>query len=66
MKAVLWLGEFHGLYGPWGRKELDRTERFSLHFRNESNQESEIHAENYNELIKDIEGESKRNAMLLD
>ena len=23
-------GEFHGLYNPWGRKELDRTERLSL------------------------------------
>ena len=25
-----WLGEFHGLYSPWGQKELDRTERLSL------------------------------------
>ena len=26
-------GEFHGLYSPWGLKELDRTERLSLsHF----------------------------------
>ena len=23
-------GEFHGLYSPWGRKELDTTEHFSL------------------------------------
>ena len=23
---VSWPGEFHGLYSPWGRKELDRTE----------------------------------------
>ena len=23
---VFWLGEFHGLYGPWGRKESDMTE----------------------------------------
>ena len=23
---VLWPGEFHGLYSPWGRKELDTTE----------------------------------------
>ena len=22
--------EFHGLYSPWGRKELDMTERLSL------------------------------------
>ena len=21
-----WPGEFHGLYGPWGHKELDTTE----------------------------------------
>ena len=25
-----WPGEFHGLYSPWGRKELDTTERLSL------------------------------------
>ena len=30
---VFWPREFHGLYGPWGRKELDMTERLSLHFR---------------------------------
>ena len=23
---VFWLGEFHGLYSPWDRKELDKTE----------------------------------------
>ena len=28
--SVLWLGEFHGLYSPWGCKELDTTERLSL------------------------------------
>ena len=22
----------HGLYSPWGHKELDRTEKLSLHF----------------------------------
>ena len=27
---VFWPGEFHGLYSPWGRKELDVTERLSL------------------------------------
>ena len=27
---VLWPGEFHGLYSPWGRKELDTTEQLSL------------------------------------
>ena len=21
----LWLGEFHGLYGPWGHRESDRV-----------------------------------------
>ena len=28
---VIWPGEFHGLYSPWGRKESDITERLSLH-----------------------------------
>ena len=27
---VFWLGEFHGLYSPWGRRESDMTEEFSL------------------------------------
>ena len=27
---VFWPGEFHGVYSPWGRKELDATERLSL------------------------------------
>ena len=27
---VFWPGEFHGLYSPWGLKELDTTERLSL------------------------------------
>ena len=31
---VFWPGEFHGLYRPWSRKELDMTEQrsFSLAF----------------------------------
>ena len=29
---LFWPGEFHGLYSPWGRKELDMTEKLSLHF----------------------------------
>jgi len=29
---VFWPGEFHGLYSPWGCKELDTTERLSLRF----------------------------------
>ena len=28
--VVFWSGEFHGLYGPRGRKESDMTERLSL------------------------------------
>ena len=27
---VFWPGECHRLYSPWGRKECDMTERFSL------------------------------------
>ena len=27
---VFWPREFHGVYSPWGRKELDTTELFSL------------------------------------
>ena len=27
---VFWPGEFHGLYSPWGGKELDTTEQLSL------------------------------------
>ena len=27
---VFWPGEFHGLYNPWGCKELDMTEQLSL------------------------------------
>ena len=27
---VLWPGEFHGLFSPWGSKELDMTERLSV------------------------------------
>ena len=29
--VLSWPGEFHGLYSPWGRKELDMTEQLSLH-----------------------------------
>ena len=29
---VFWPGEFHGLCSPWGRKELDMTERLSLSY----------------------------------
>ena len=27
---VFWPGEFHGLYNPWGHKESNTTEQFSL------------------------------------
>ena len=27
---IFWPGEFHGLYSPWGRKESDMTEGFSV------------------------------------
>ena len=27
---VFWLGEFHGLYSPWGHKESDTTDWLSL------------------------------------
>ena len=33
---VFWPGEFHGPYTPWGCKELDMTEWFSLHFTSEA------------------------------
>ena len=29
---VFWPGEFHRLYSPWGRKELDMTETNSTKF----------------------------------
>ena len=29
--AVFWPRDFHGLYSPWGCKELDTIERLSLH-----------------------------------
>ena len=29
---VFFLREFHGLYSPWGSKELDTAEQLSLHF----------------------------------
>ena len=36
LTPVFWLGEFHGLYSPWGCKELDTTERLSFYFSNSS------------------------------
>ena len=27
---VFWPGEFHGLYSPWGHRDLDMTERLAL------------------------------------
>ena len=44
---VFWPGEFHGLYSPWGCKELDMTERLSLslhfHFQLGCVTSSELH-----------------------
>ena len=38
---VFWPGEFHGLYSPWGCKELGTTEWLSLpHFHKVHNRES--------------------------
>ena len=28
--SVFWPGELHGLYSPWGHKESDTIEQFSL------------------------------------
>ena len=36
---MFWPGEFHGLYSPWGRKELDTAERFSLYERRPGEQQ---------------------------
>ena len=33
---VFWPGEFHGLYSPWGGKELGMTEQLSLHLTNDT------------------------------
>ena len=34
---IFWPGEFHGLYSPWGCKELNRTERlFTFTFQSAS------------------------------
>ena len=30
--SSIWPGEFHGLYNPWGHKELDTTEQLSLSY----------------------------------
>ena len=29
-RSSIWLGEFYGLYSPWGLKELDATEQLLL------------------------------------
>ena len=41
---VFWPGEFHGLYSPWGHKELDTTEQLSLslHMWNVKNDTDEL------------------------
>ena len=30
---VFWPGELHGLYSPWGHKELDTTDHFHFLFK---------------------------------
>ena len=35
LTPVFWPGEFHGLYSPWGHKELDTTEWLSFSFSRE-------------------------------
>ena len=40
LTPVFWPGEFHGLYSPWGCKELDMTEQLSLHFTSENQKKS--------------------------
>ena len=30
LTSLFWPKEFHGLYSPWGHKELDMTEQLSL------------------------------------
>ena len=37
---VFWPREFHGLYSPWGHKELDTTEQLSLRLLLPSHRES--------------------------
>ena len=34
LTPVFWPGESHGLYSPWGHKELDKTKRLSLSLSN--------------------------------
>ena len=33
---LVWPGELHGLYSPWGHKELNTSERLSLSSQQES------------------------------
>ena len=30
---VFWPGEFHGLYSPWGHREMNRTRLSDFHFK---------------------------------
>ena len=39
---VFWPGEFHGLYSPWGPKELDTTEQLSLDSRDGKEMEAPL------------------------
>ena len=48
---VFWPGEFHGLYNPWGRKELDTTDRLSLSLKRNSSTFSEACSLLFNENL---------------
>ena len=41
--AVFWPGEFHKLYGPWGREESDTAEQLALHNRAEGENHLFVH-----------------------
>ena len=45
---VFWPRKFHGLYSPWGSKELDTTEQLSLSHRTKGNHVKRIKRK-YNE-----------------
>ena len=45
--SVFWPREFHGLYSSWSHKQLDMTERLSLHFFFTTSQQSEWPSSKY-------------------
>ena len=48
---MFWPGEVHGLYNPWGRKELDTTDRLSLSLKRNSSTFSEACSLLFNENL---------------